>query len=99
MNLKRRLKSRGIELIVTDFNESFSQNEDGKIFNYPETIEVTINNWSTSHYSVRTKDNCWVRSGQNLNRTNVVNVAKIYQMHLKENKAFEAHKAKLKRAQ
>ena len=95
IKLQRYLRQYDVTLKITGYEDARSQNEDSGVFEYPETIEVTIENWSTSHYSVRTKDLCWVRSGQNLNRTNHVSVTKIFRDHIREAKHFAKYKEDL----
>ena len=102
LKLRSYLKKYDVEVKITGLSEAYISNPkidspDGKTsYCYPETLEITIENWSTSHYSIRTSDCCFVRSGQNLMRTQHVPLWKVFRMHLKEVRAFETYKKNLK---
>ena len=97
--MKRLLKYHGRRLgldigdvlSITGVEQARVQHEDLGTFKYPETIEVRFDNWSTSHYSVRTKDFGWIRSGRNLNTTKPESIFKVYRAQLREMKAFREH--------
>lgn len=94
LRFRQILKRYGVDVKITALSEAFKQKEDdGHLYSYPECIEITVENWSTSHYSVRVSDLCWIRSGQNLNRTDHVSAFKVLRMHMREIKAFAASKA------
>lgn len=69
--MKRMLKSKSrelglgyvCELKLNDFTPAFIQVEGDKSFVYPAGFEITIENHSTSHWTLRTKDMRWIREG------------------------------------
>lgn len=83
---------------ISGYSEAYSSNPkidsfDGKTpIQYPETIQITFNNWCTSHYDLRTADSGWVREGRNLNTTKPDSAAKVLRLQLKEIRAFVAHR-------
>jgi hypothetical protein len=100
LKLRSYLKKYDVEVKITGLSEAYVSNPkmtgESEPYHYPETLEITIENWSTTHYSIRTEDCCFVRSGQNLMRTQHIPLWKVFRMHLKEVKAFEAYKQNLK---
>lgn len=77
-------------LRITGYEEARKQNEDGKTFKYPETLEISFDNWSTTHYSLRIKDNGWVREGRNLMTTKPESTFKVYRNQIREMRAWYA---------
>lgn len=88
---------------INDFSPEFTQVETdkrGKKHNvhYQATIEVTFENWSTSHYSVRVSDMRWIPEGHDLDGKGLSGY-EVLREQLKELKQFQAHRDSLKTRQ
>lgn len=68
---------------IIDLTEAMTQNEDGELVSYPETIVVKIENWSNHYYSVRTSDGRWISEGSRLNSKGLT-IGQVYRRMLSE---------------
>lgn len=89
LKLRRRLNRRPcglesrVDVKIIEVSDAKTQDEgDGK-YDYPETIEVKIENWSNYFFSVRTKDNRWIYEGRPLSGKGYT-TAQIYRHMLEE---------------
>jgi hypothetical protein len=69
--VKRKLEAwyrdTDLKIYIQDYSAAEKRNEDGKIYEYPATIEVKFENQSNHFYSFRLKDGMFIREGSNLN--------------------------------
>ncbi len=72
-----------VDVFICDAIDAFTQDEDGKTVQYPETIEVKIENWSNHFYSVRVSDGRWIPEGSNLDGRGLTS-AQVYRRMLNE---------------
>lgn len=92
--MKRMLKSKSRQLglsyeclmRVNDFTPAFVQNEDGKIVSYPAGFDITIENHSTSHWTLRSADMRWIREGRLLGGKGI-STAQVYRIMANELRA------------
>lgn len=105
--MKRMLKyhSRALglgyecKLEIMAYTEAFEAKEDdGKIYSYPETLEIRIENHSSHNYSLRVSDGAWIAEGKKLNGKGMT-APQVYKAMLKELKTHAAQIAESKKAQ
>ncbi len=71
---------------IVDYSETFVQYEDGRAYQYPETLGINIENKSTHKFDVRITDGRWIRCGRDLNGPGL-SLFKVYRAMIRELRA------------
>ena len=79
--------SGDLKVIIADYSPATTREENGKVYHYPETIEVKFENQSNSWYSFRLSDQKFIREGADLVGSKGLTAAQVYKCQALEAKA------------
>lgn len=88
---KRKLQAwysdTDLKIVITDYSAAESKVEGDKLYHYPETFEVKIENQNNHFYSFRTSDARFIGVGQDLVYSKGLTAAQLYKQMALEAKA------------